>query len=334
MPLPVAATWPGDRTAAISLTFDDAMATQLDNVGPILKKYGIHGTFFVITGTEDWRNRTAEWKRLSVQGNEIGGHTVNHPCLLPKSKPHAQDYTPAMMEAEIRDSAQTILTEIGEQRGLTFAYPCGNMSFGPPTEQTRNAALYQRYVSEHYFAARSYSGPQSRWGGTAAADELSILNVPDLGFTADHGFPELIEMAEPGLRNHRWDIFTFHGIGGEWLSVSTEALEELAAYLARHNEIWTATFGDGVRYIQESKALGIHAAKAGDGEATFDLSWPLDAKTYDLPVTLKWPLPEGWKSAQAFIEDKPVVMSARQAGRVLLLDVPPGTGSVRFVAKP
>jgi peptidoglycan/xylan/chitin deacetylase (PgdA/CDA1 family) len=325
---PVVATWPGNRAAAISLTFDDAMATQLDNVGPVLKKHGIHGTFFVTTGAEAWRKRVAEWKGLALQGNEIAGHTVNHPCLLPQIKPHAQNYTPAMMEAEIRDSAQTILNEIGDRRGLTFAYPCGNMSFGPPAEQTRNAAIYQRYIAEHFFAARSYG-----WVGTVSAEELSILSVPDLGFTADRDFRGLLEMAEPALRSHRWGVFTFHGVGGQWLSVSTDALDELAAYLARHPEIWTATFGDGVRYIQESKALGIHAAKSGEREARFDLSWPLDAKTYDLPVTLKWALPEGWSSAQADIGDKPAP-NARQAGKFLLLDVPPGTASVRFIAKP
>jgi peptidoglycan/xylan/chitin deacetylase (PgdA/CDA1 family) len=327
IPPPVVATWPGDRTAAISLTFDDAMATQLDNVGPILKKHGIHGTFFVSTGSADWRKRVAEWKRLASEGNEIAGHTVNHPCLLPQIEPHAQNYTPAMMEAEIRNSAQTVLAEIGDQRGLTFAYPCGNMSFGPPAEQTRNAALYQRYIAEYFFAARSYG-----WVGTVAPEELSILSVPDLGFTADRDFRGLLEMAEPALHNHRWGIFTFHGVGGQWLAVSSDALDELAAHLARHPEIWTATFGDGVRYIQESKALGIRAAKSGDKEARFDLSWPLDAKTYDLPVTLKWALPEGWSSAQAFIEDK-AATSARQAG-VLLVDVPPGAASVRFIAKP
>lgn len=149
MPVPAATMWPGDRTAAISLTFDDAMATQLDNAGPILKKYGIHGTFFVITGAQDWQKRVADWKRLSSEGNEIGGHTVNQPCMRPQVKPHSQDYTPAMMEAETRDSAQAIMAETGERRGLTFAYPCGNMSFGFPAEQSRNAALYQRCISEH-----------------------------------------------------------------------------------------------------------------------------------------------------------------------------------------
>jgi peptidoglycan/xylan/chitin deacetylase (PgdA/CDA1 family) len=334
MPLPVVTTWPGDRTAAISLTFDDAMATQLDNAGPILKKYGIRGTFFVITGAQDWRKRAADWKRLSTEGNEIGGHTVNHPCMRPQTKPHAQDYTPAMMEAEISDSARTILAEIGVRRGLTFAYPCGDMSFGPPAEQTRNAALYQRYISEHYFAARGYSGPRSGGAGTVAADELNILSVPDLGFTAGQGFPELIEMAAPALRSHRWGVFTFHGVGGEWLSVRPEALEELAAYLARHPEIWTTTFGDGVRYILESKALGISAASSSEKEARFGLNWPLDAETYDLPVTLRWSLPEGWSSVQAFIDEKPAATTLRQSGTVLLLDVPPQTKFVRFAATP
>ena len=48
--LPSPTPWPGDRSAAISLTFDDAMQTHLDNAGPILKKHGLNGTFFAITG--------------------------------------------------------------------------------------------------------------------------------------------------------------------------------------------------------------------------------------------------------------------------------------------
>jgi peptidoglycan/xylan/chitin deacetylase (PgdA/CDA1 family) len=106
------APWPGDRTAVISLTFDDAMATHLDNVGPILKKHGLQATFFVSTGSEAWRKRVKEWQQLAADGHEIGGHTVKHPCLLERIEPHAQDYTPQMMEAEIRDGAETILREI------------------------------------------------------------------------------------------------------------------------------------------------------------------------------------------------------------------------------
>ena len=330
-PAPLTVTpWDGDRDAAISLTFDDAMDTQLDNVAPILKKHGLHATFFVSTGMKPWRARIRDWQRLAADGNEIGGHTVRHPCLLERIEPHAQAYNPQMMEAEVRDSAQAILENIPSRRGLTFAYPCGNMSFGPPGDQARNEALYLRYVSEHFFAARSYG-----WSGTVARDELSILSVPDLGFSADRDFRGLLEMADPALRNHRWGVLTFHGVGGEWLSVSSQALDELAAYLAHHAEIWTATFGDVVRYIQESKALAIRLVHSSGERVQFELNWPLNSEIYDVPLTLKWQLPAGWKSAQANADRAPAATRRAKSASpdTVVLEVTAGTGSVSFDRK-
>jgi peptidoglycan/xylan/chitin deacetylase (PgdA/CDA1 family) len=324
-PLTVA-PWPGDRAAVISLTFDDAMATHLDIVGPILKKHGLHGTFFVSTGSEAWRKRIREWQQLAAEGHEIGGHTVKHPCLLERIEPHAQEYTPQMMEAEIRDGAETVLREIHGTHGLTFAYTCGNLSFGAPADQARNAALYQRYVAEHFFAARLYG-----WVGTVAPEELSVLTVPDLGFTAGQDFRALLAMADPALRNHRWGVFTFHGVGGEWLSVTADALDELAGYLAAHLEVWTAVFGDVVRYIQESQALKIHPAEYTARAAQFTLEWPLDPQIFNLPLTLKWQLGDGWNSCQAFGDEKPLAIAAK--GKTMLFDVPPQTRLLRIAQK-
>lgn len=321
------ARWPQNREAAISLTFDDAMATQLDNVAPILKKYSLHGTFFVTTGADAWRKRMDEWKRLAADGNEIGGHTVHHPCLLEQITPHSQTYTPEMMEAEIRDNAQTIQQEIGSPHGLTFAYPCGNMSFGPPGDQARNEALYLRFVSEHFFAARGYGAVAS-----IAPDELSVLSVPDLGFTVGRDFRGLLQMADAGLRDHKWSVFTFHGVGGQWLSVSTEAFEELAGYLARHTDIWTTTFGDAIRYIQESKALVIKRSESDTRQYRSELRWPLDAHVYNLPLTLHWQLPAGWMTCSAKADGQSVVVKSSQGetGRAVLIDVPPGTKTLVF----
>ena len=64
------ARWPQDRTAAISLTFDDGIDTHLDHVGPILKKHHLNGTFFVATALGPWEKRKAEWKQLAADGNE------------------------------------------------------------------------------------------------------------------------------------------------------------------------------------------------------------------------------------------------------------------------
>ncbi len=327
-PVPQPTPWPQGRTAAISLTFDDGMQTHLDNAGPVLKKHELQGTFYVITGpSSTWRTRPDDWHRLAAEGNEIASHTVNHPCLFERIEIHSQDYTAEMMLKEIRDSSRDITERLGIRRGLTFAFPCGNMTFGPPAEQARNQAVYLQDVADFYFAARSYNSSEP-----VDAEGLNPLTVPDLGSTTGKDFAGLLTMIQATVRNREWGIFTFHGVGGEWLSVSTEALDELAGYLQRHKEIWTAPFGDVVRYIQESKALGIEPAESADRQYQFSLNWPLDPKVFDLPLTLKWELPSGWETCKSKADGQPLecTVVVESDHKVALIDVPPRTRMVQF----
>jgi peptidoglycan/xylan/chitin deacetylase (PgdA/CDA1 family) len=320
------ARWPGDRVAAASLTFDDGMRTHLDIAGPILKKHHLTGTFFVTTGSEAWRLRLDGWRQLAADGNEIADHTVRHPCLLDRITPHSQDYTPAMMEAEVRDAAREITEKIGGRRGITFGYPCGSLSFGKPADHVSNSVLYQQYVASCCFAARAYTGI-----GAQDPDALNVLNVIDLGRTAERGSLDLLAMLAPAVRDHAWGIYTFHGVGGEYLSVTADALDELAGFLERHPEIWTATFGDGIRYTQERRSLGIETVRADDHIMEAALTWPLDPQIFDLPLTLKVELPEDWKAAQA--EGEALLASKMvpgEKGMILLIDVPPRTRSIRI----
>jgi hypothetical protein len=55
LPKVAIARWPGDKKAAISLTFDDAMNTHLDQARPILKKHQLVGTFFATTESRSGR---------------------------------------------------------------------------------------------------------------------------------------------------------------------------------------------------------------------------------------------------------------------------------------
>jgi peptidoglycan/xylan/chitin deacetylase (PgdA/CDA1 family) len=321
------ARWPGDRVAAISLTFDDAMKTQLDNVGPILKKHHLTGTFFVTTGKSDWSDRKKEWQQLAADGNEIGNHTVNHPCLLKEIVPHSQSYTPEMMEAEVKGAAEEIAKTIPSHRGLTFAYPCGNMSFGPTQDRTRNQALFVTYVSRYSFAARGYGA-----GGPESPEEMNILAIPDLGPTVGKDFSSLLEMAKPAISGKNWGVFCFHGVGGEWLSIKTGTLDELAGYFEQHPEIWTAPLGDVVRYIQERDALQSKIKQYDDGSFDVLLSWPLEKQVYDLPLTLRIEMPSEWKTASATVNGKPLTTLFRHEdkGQIVLVNIGPATEAVHL----
>jgi peptidoglycan/xylan/chitin deacetylase (PgdA/CDA1 family) len=329
--LPSPALWPGDRSAAVSLTFDDGMDTQLDNVGPILKKHSLNGTFFVITGNlNSWRKRPDDWARMAAEGNEIASHTVSHPCMLKAIQNHSQKYTPEMMHKEIRDSSESIISRLGIRRGLTFAYPCGDMTFGGENDLARNQARYMDYVAQYYFAARGYNS----WA-PVVADDINPLTVPVLGWTFGRNFPDLLNQLEPARQGHNWGVFVFHGVGGQWLSVTNQTLDELAGFLAQHPEIWTATFGDVVRYIQEAKALQVRAGESSGKQHSFALSWPLDSKIYDVPLTLKWDLPAEWNSCTARVDGQPLKCSIKASigAKTVVVDVSAQAKNLELVKK-
>ena len=213
---------------------------------------------------------------------------------------------------------------------MTFAYPCGDMTFGSEADLARNQARYLDYVSQYYFAARGYNS----WAPVVAED-INPLTVPVLGWTAGKNFPSLLDQLEPARQGHNWGVFVFHGVGGQWLSVTSQTLDELAGFLAGHPEIWTATFGDVVRYIQETLTLKVEPGESTEQRREFALSWPLDAKIYDLPLTLKWKLPSGWSSCTATADGKPLDCSIKTDGseKSALADIPAQTRSVQFVKK-
>ncbi len=326
-PLPMVTPWPGDRTAAISLTFDDATPSHLDIVGPTLKKHHLHGTFYVVTGNGTWVTRFDDWRRLAAEGNEIGSHSVHHPCLLDRIKPNALDYTPQMMRAEAGDSAREIATRLGIDRGLTFAYPCSTETFGPPADQAHNEVLYLGYAAEFYFAARGDNG-----GLPVTPEEMNPLTVHGLGRVVGLDYPHLLALIDPPQRSHEWGVLIFHGVGGDGMAVSAEAFEMLAAYLEQHHDIWCAAFGDAVRYIQERKALKIRLTKSDSRQVEFALSWPMDAKTFDLPLTLKWQTPSDWTAYQCEADGHPLA-TTKANSQAVLVDVPPQTKVLRFEAK-
>ena len=166
-------------------------------------------------------------------------------------------------------------------------------------------------------------------------DEISVLTVPDLGPTDGKDFVTLLAMAQPGIRHHEWGIYCFHGVGGQWLSISSEALDQLAAYLELHREIWTASFGDVLRYTQERHAASVKVGRNTGKDFEVSMSWPMEPTVYDLPLSLKVEVPSGWRDARVVADGKELNSKAiNQSGKtVILVDVAPNTKAIHVERK-
>ena len=220
---PAESRWPGNRQAAIALTYDDALESQLDVAIPQLDAAGMKGTFFLM-GRQVGR-RVPDWRRAWEKGHELGNHTVNHPCARGTYDMPAQ-YTSEAYSVDL------LITEIRVMNGFlqamdnrpthAFATPCGqNLAGG----QDYLAPLQQAKLASYVRDTRTLPP--------------SVLYT---SFTDTSG-AAMIRWVEEARQAGAAGVIVFHGVGGDYLSVSREAHLELVAYLkARRTEIWTATF--------------------------------------------------------------------------------------------
>ena len=122
--------WPEGRKAALSITFDDTRASQLDTGLPILDAHGVKATFYVSLKAAS--QRRDDWRRLPETGHELGNHTLNHPCSVNFGFSRTnvlESYTLERMEEDLT-GANTAIEEQFGVRPATFAYPCGQKYVG------------------------------------------------------------------------------------------------------------------------------------------------------------------------------------------------------------
>ncbi len=159
--------------------------------------------------------------------HELGNHTVNHPCARGSYEMPAQytseAYTVDLLMTEIR-VMNGFLQALDDKPAHSLATPCGqNLAGG----QDYLVPLQQAHLASYIRDQRTMPG--------------SVLST---SFTEKSG-ADLIHWVEEVLRTGAAGVIVFHGVGGDYLSVSGDAHQQLVAYLKAHErEIWTATFSE------------------------------------------------------------------------------------------
>src|SRR5687768_5676200 len=117
--------WPAGKKAAVSLSFDDARASQVDAGTALLDEFGAKATFYLVPSAV--RQRLEGWKKATANGHEMGNHSLNHPCTgnFPWARQKAlEDYSLKKMHQELTAANKEIKDLLGVQPAV-FAYPCG-----------------------------------------------------------------------------------------------------------------------------------------------------------------------------------------------------------------
>ncbi len=235
------AEWPDGKRAAIALTYDDAMASQLDIAVPQLDEAGLKGTFFLS------RLYTPEavrrWRAVAEAGHELGNHSLHHPCNRGTFEMPAQynneNYSVETMLAEI-GAMNAMLFAIDGKTRRAYATPCGHAIVG----------------GENYMVPLRDSGLVTavRDAGGPPASSFDPFNVRSDFFPETATGAELIAYVEGVKAKGGFGVMGFHGVGGEYLFVTEEAHQALVSYLRDHgDEIWIAPFGEIVDYLAQEK---------------------------------------------------------------------------------
>lgn len=244
--------WPHGARAAVSLAYDDAIDSQLDHAVPALDKYGLKASFYLTLSSPSLARRMPEWRALAKRGHELGNHTLFHQCL--RSPPGREWVTPereleqttaAQMIEQVR-VGNTMLHSIDGKSERTFTVPCG--------DRLAAGKDYVQGLHDHFLAIKSGDG--------GVVTDMHDLDVYAVGVTApsDVTGAQLIALVEQARARGTMINFTFHGIGGDYLSVASPAHEQLLAWLAAHrDEVWTDTFLNLMRYVK------VRQAKASTG---------------------------------------------------------------------
>jgi peptidoglycan/xylan/chitin deacetylase (PgdA/CDA1 family) len=236
--------WPQHKKAAIVLTYDDALLSQLDIAIPQLERAGLKATFF-LTSDMDY-GTLPRWREVAKKGFELGNHTLYHPCLPTEDNPvSSANYTPYQMIREI-EVMNWLLFAIDGQTTRTYAYPC--------TDTTAGGRSYvdtlRRYKSVKY----ARLGGDEQTAVITDFDHLDSLRVPSLGLEEGSSADMLIRFVKTVQQRGGLGIIMFHGIGGDYITTSATVHQQLLDYLAGNKDsIWVATFQEAMDYVMQRR---------------------------------------------------------------------------------
>ena len=223
-----------------------------------------------------------DFKKYTDEGYEIASHSVTHATM------------PGLDEANIRyeleKSREDVKNHLGEKYTFSVEVPYGYeddrvMQIAYKIYPALRNRMPEPFLKEIDRASKETPHPTNKnyvqWQrGPLHKTPLSLMKSwVDTTYSS----------------KDVWLVLVFHGIDSlGWEPTPIPKLEEYFTYIkSKEDKIWVATFGDVTRYIREREHATVKSIEK-EGKIIVSLTHPLEKSQYDLPLTLKTYVPDGW----------------------------------------
>lgn len=241
--------FPNGAHCAVSLTYDDGIASHFEDVGPTLEANGLRGTFNITIARASVMEHAAEWRAMAARGHELGNHSLFHPCRSTAEQPLAWvgpynlvDYDERRLREELQ-AASFALNLLDGRTERTYANTCWHTTIGSGAGERPIEPI----LSELFLAARGAL--------TRRPVDLEHLDYLRLGsLQADRQrFEDLRAGVEAVLPAGGWIIYTMHGVGAGThnLFIEHDQHRQFVEWLGQNQDrIWTAPMIDVVKHLK------------------------------------------------------------------------------------
>lgn len=228
------------KKCAVVLTYDDAIPQHLDNAFPVLDSLQLKATFYLTARSV--KDRINDWKKLAVNGYELGNHTLFHPCVGGKGREWVKPdydmnhYTVQRMIDEIR-MTNIFLEALDGKKKRTFAFTCGDMKV--------NDTSFIGQLKDDFVAARAVRHQMH------TIDQIDLYNTDCYAVNGESA-AQMEQWVKQAMDTHSLLVILFHGVGGgNTLNVSLTDHREFLNYLKQNeNTIWVAPMIEVAEYVK------------------------------------------------------------------------------------
>ena len=234
-------TFPGGKTKAILLSYDDGMESDRRFV-ELLNKYKLKGTFNLNSGFFGKQVSWLTWKPFYIEstevkalyeGHEIASHTDNHPDLTSLD-------LGAVRQTVEQDRKKLVI--LGGNTVTSFAYP-----FGKGDERTARRLENLGITNARLITQKGDFGLPQDW----------LLWKPTAHHSTAGPFIEKFfaqqkqELSLLYIWGHSWELEK-NEPGNSW-----EYMEDLCRKLSGHRDVWYTTTGEFTAWVKSQGGNGL-----------------------------------------------------------------------------